>query len=34
MTYYFETKNCIRDAILYKEGDPAEYVYIVKQGEL
>lgn len=30
MTYYFETKNCIRDAILYKEGDPAEYVYIVK----
>ncbi|CDW74956.1 UNKNOWN [Stylonychia lemnae] len=34
MTYYFDTKNCIRDSILYKEGDNAEFVYIVKKGEL
>lgn len=33
MTYNFETKMCIRDSILYKEGDEAEYVYIVKHGE-
>jgi hypothetical protein len=33
MTYYFENKPCIRDAILYKEGDLTDYVYIVKSGE-
>jgi hypothetical protein len=33
MTYYFETKSCIRDSILYKEGDVAEFVYIIKSGE-
>jgi len=33
MTYYFENKSCIRDAVLYKEGDPSNYVYIVKNGE-
>lgn len=33
MTYYFESKTCIRDGILYKEGDLAEYVYIIKSGE-
>lgn len=33
MTYYFETKTYIKDACLYKEGEAAEYVYIVKSGE-
>lgn len=33
MTYYFENKSCIRDALLYKEGDSADYVYIIKSGE-
>jgi CRP-like cAMP-binding protein len=33
MTYYFENKSCIRDSYLYKEGDIADYVYIVKSGE-
>lgn len=33
MTYYFENKTSLRDAILYKEGEQAEYVYIVKNGE-
>lgn len=33
MTYYFENRTCIRDAVLYKEGDPADYVFIVKHGE-
>ena len=26
-------KTCIRDAVLYKEGDPADYVFIIKSGE-
>jgi hypothetical protein len=33
LTYYFETKKCIKGSYLFKEGDPADYVYIVKQGE-
>jgi hypothetical protein len=33
MTYYFESKMCIRDSILYKEGEQAEFVYIIKSGE-
>lgn len=33
LTYYFENKKCIKDSFLYKEGDPANYVYIVKKGE-
>eukprot|EP00347_Sterkiella_histriomuscorum_P000821 403374386 len=33
MTYYFENKSCIRDSFLYKEGDQADYVYIIKSGE-
>lgn len=33
MTYYFENKIINRDTLLYKEGDPAEFVYIVKSGE-
>ena len=33
LTYYFEYKHHIRDAIVYKEGDPADYVFIVKNGE-
>ena len=33
LTYQFTNKKCIRDGYLYKEGDPAEYVYIVKSGE-
>lgn len=33
LTYYFETKKCIKDSFLYKEGEPANYVYIVKKGE-
>jgi hypothetical protein len=33
MTYYFENKSCIRDSLLYKEGDNADFVYIVKKGE-
>lgn len=33
LTYYFETKKCIKGSFLFKEGDPAEYVYIVKKGE-
>lgn len=33
MTYYFENKTTIRDAYVYKEGDPTDYVYIVKSGE-
>ena len=33
MTYYFENKNYIKDSILFKEGESADYVYIVKSGE-
>ena len=33
MTYYFESKSCVRDAILFREGEEANYVYIVKSGE-
>lgn len=28
-----EQKTCIKDQILYKEGDPIDYVYIVRSGE-
>lgn len=34
LTYYFEVKVCIRDSIIYKEGDSAEWVFIIKSGEL
>ena len=33
LTYYFEHKKCIKDSFLFKEGDPANFVYIVKKGE-
>lgn len=33
MTYYFENLNFTRDRTLYKEGDPADYIYIIKNGE-
>lgn len=33
MTYYFEVKKCIKEHVLFKEGDPADFVYIVKKGE-
>ena len=33
LTYYFNVKKLIKGAFLYKEGEPSDYVYIVKQGE-
>jgi hypothetical protein len=33
LTYYFNIKKCIRDHFLYKEGDPAEFVYIIRKGD-
>lgn len=33
LTYYFEYKKCIKGGFLYKEGDPADYVFIVRNGE-
>lgn len=28
-----ENKNCVKDQILYKKGEPTNFVYIVKSGE-
>lgn len=33
MTMSFFSKTCIKDSYLYKEGQPADCVYIVKSGE-
>lgn len=33
MTYYFEDMKTIKGCLLYKEGDSADFVYIVKGGE-
>jgi hypothetical protein len=33
LTYYFEYKKCIKGAYLYKEGDSADHVFIVRSGE-
>jgi CRP-like cAMP-binding protein len=30
---YFKVHDCIKDAILYREGDIADKVYVVMQGE-
>ena len=34
LSYYFRTVKCKRNQKLFKEGDPAEYVFIVKSGEM
>jgi CRP-like cAMP-binding protein len=28
-----ENKNCVKDQILYRKGDAANFVYIIKSGE-
>ena len=33
MTHLLNSKTIPRDGILYKEGDPADFVYIVQNGE-
>lgn len=33
MCQYLELKHTPKDGILYKEGDPADYVYILQTGE-
>lgn len=30
---YFKSYDCIKDSILYKEGDLADKVYVVVEGE-
>ena len=34
ITYYFANKKAIKNQVIYKEGDPAEYVYIIQSGEI
>lgn len=33
LSYHFSVKNIKRGQVLYKEGDPANYVYFIKAGE-
>lgn len=34
MCKQFESISCIKTTILYKEGEPCKYVYLVRSGEL
>lgn len=33
LTYFFESKRIAHHSFLYSEGDPADFVYIIKTGE-
>jgi len=33
LSYYFKPFNCTKDSFLYREGDVAEKVFIIKEGE-
>jgi CRP-like cAMP-binding protein len=32
LTYQFKDINTIKNQVLYKEGDPADLIYIIKNG--
>jgi len=33
MHYNFEQRNCIRNQVLYTEGDQVQFIYLIKEGE-